>query len=160
MEVGMRRNPGFWWVWKVWNFYFPGPLGSEVWHPICKQAARAEKKLKVSKGGDNTKPVTSGPRLEALHFARESHLSVHTFKCVPVSLDFLNSNIHLMEVLKGLRHWMWEHFENCKALYEYEFFMFLGRGYTLLITHQDGGIYEAQMPWFFPSLKSFINNSD
>lgn len=23
------------------------PLGSEVWHPICKQAARAEKKLKV-----------------------------------------------------------------------------------------------------------------
>lgn len=29
--------------------YFPGPLGSEVWHPICKQAARAEKKLKVSK---------------------------------------------------------------------------------------------------------------
>lgn len=27
----------------------PGPLGSEVWHPICKQAARAEKKLKVSK---------------------------------------------------------------------------------------------------------------
>lgn len=29
--------------------YFPDPLGSEVWHPICKQAARAEKKLKVSK---------------------------------------------------------------------------------------------------------------
>lgn len=26
---------------------FPAPLGSEVWHPICKQAARAEKKLKV-----------------------------------------------------------------------------------------------------------------
>lgn len=28
---------------------FSWPLGSEVWHPICKQAARAEKKLKVSK---------------------------------------------------------------------------------------------------------------
>lgn len=28
--------------------YFLGLLGSEVWHPICKQAARAEKKLKVS----------------------------------------------------------------------------------------------------------------
>lgn len=27
--------------------YLPAPLGSEVWHPICKQAARAEKKLKV-----------------------------------------------------------------------------------------------------------------
>ncbi|OWK12322.1 hypothetical protein Celaphus_00003730 [Cervus elaphus hippelaphus] len=36
--------------------------GSEVWHPICKQAARAEKKLKVSKAGDDTKPVTSSPR--------------------------------------------------------------------------------------------------
>lgn len=28
---------------------FSWPPGSEVWHPICKQAARAEKKLKVSK---------------------------------------------------------------------------------------------------------------
>ena len=37
--------------------------------------------------------------------------------------------------------------------------MFLERGYTLLITCQDGGLYEAQMPWFFPSLRSFINNS-
>lgn len=84
-------------------YYFPGPLGSEVWHPICKQAARAEKKLKVSKGGDDTKPVPSSPRLEALHFNRESLLNVHTFKCVPISLDFLNSNIHLMEVLKGFQ---------------------------------------------------------
>ena len=36
--------------------------------------------------------------------------------------------------------------------------MFLGQGYTLLITRRDGGLYEAQMPWFFPSLRSFINN--
>lgn len=31
------------------SLLFLWPLGSEVWHPICKQAARAEKKLKVSK---------------------------------------------------------------------------------------------------------------
>lgn len=34
--------------------------GSEVWHPICKQAARAEKKLKVgSRGGDTSRGGTS-----------------------------------------------------------------------------------------------------
>lgn len=85
--------------------YFPGPLGSEVWHPICKQAARAEKKLKVSK-----LVVVPAQLLFAKgqgHCAlRGSFLSVHTPQCVQVSLDFLNTNARLMGFLRGLRHWM------------------------------------------------------
>ena len=80
--------------------YFAVSLGSEVWHPICKQAARAEKKLKVSK------PVampdqTFCHRVGALCFSRELFLSTHAPNCVPVSLGFLNGNTCLMGLLRG-----------------------------------------------------------
>jgi hypothetical protein len=75
--------------------YFPGSLGSEVWHPICKQAARAEKKLKVSKLvmndarsevlRDHLLPQAVGARLQY----RVSNLSATTPKCEPASLDSL-----------------------------------------------------------------------
>lgn len=89
--------------------YFPGSLGSEVWHPICKQAARAEKKLKVSK-------LVMMP---AQHFCMTTvvkvwgglllyrifiPLCVHS-KHMPLLLAFLNGNTCLVQFLRRLRHW-------------------------------------------------------
>lgn len=60
---------------------FPAPLGSEVWHPICKQAARAEKKLKVR---SMVFHATFCHRLEkALLSCREYQLNVCPFLWAP-----------------------------------------------------------------------------
>lgn len=74
----------------------PGPLGSEVWHPICKQAARAEKKLKVSQLVVLPAQLLFCHRLGALCFSGDSFHSVHTLKCEPwISLMVTPSEIML-----------------------------------------------------------------
>ena len=135
---------------------FSWPLRLWGLAPHLQTGSPGREEVKGKQAGGDTKPATSSHRLGALCFTRGSFLSVYTFKCVSVSLDFLNSNIHLMGVLKGLRRWMWEHFENGKALYECELLVFLGWGYTLPITYQDGDLSQARRPWFFRSRKSLI----
>lgn len=135
---------------------FSWPLRLWGLAPHLQTGSPGREEVKGKQAGGDTKPATSSHRLGALCFTRESLLSVYTFKCVPVSLDFLNSNIHFMGFLKGLRRWMWEHSENGKALYECEFLVLLGWGYTLPITYQDGDLSEARRPWFFPSRRSSV----
>lgn len=86
--------------------YFPGPLGSEVWHPICKQAARAEKKLKVSK-----LVVIPNQLLLATGWGHCALLESHSLVCTLsnvclypwISLIVTSTS---MGFLKGLRRWM------------------------------------------------------
>lgn len=83
MEVGEGETPMLVGLKGLSHCYFPGLPGSEVWHPICKQAARAEKKLKVSK------PSYFLSQVWALRFSRKAFLSVHAPKCVRVPLGSL-----------------------------------------------------------------------
>lgn len=78
--------------------YFPGPVGSEVWHPICKQAARAEKKLKVSQP-----VVTPSQPLPARVGGTVlcSSLSVCAFKQLPVPVGLPSQGRPLIGFRRG-----------------------------------------------------------